>query len=221
MAVCPTRTLLTSDSLSATVMVMWPVSTISAKPVLVDAEEDDELPVPPRLPAEVDPDPLDAPPLVEEPVEDEAADAAPDPLLADTGSPGLRLASETIVPALGATSRVSANAVWALRRLASAPSTEAFAEAIVAGDGVVVVLVCVVAVGFADAELERAAVLELPVVVVPVPVDLVRVEVGAVGLAFPGVVVVGAVVVPWGVVVLGVDLVCCATWLEPIVSATN
>jgi hypothetical protein len=37
-------------------MVMWPVSTISAKPVLVDAEEDDELLVPPRLPAEVDPD---------------------------------------------------------------------------------------------------------------------------------------------------------------------
>lgn len=191
---------------------MWPVSTISAKPELVDAEEDDELLVPPRLPAEVDPDPLDAPPLVAEPVEDEAADEAPDPLLADTGSPGLRLDSETIVPALGATSRVSANAVWALRRLASAPSTEAFAEAIVAGEGVLVVLVWVVAVGFADPELERAPVLVVPVLVVPVPVDLVRVEVGDFVFTFPGVVGFGAVVfvgavVGRGAVTVGVEMV--------------
>jgi hypothetical protein len=107
-------------------MVMWPVSTISAKPELVDPElvdpeEDDEPLEPPRLPAEADPVAVDEVGLEAEPVEDEPAEVDPEPLPADTGSPGLRLCSETIVPALGATSRVSAKAVWALRRLACAP----------------------------------------------------------------------------------------------------
>jgi hypothetical protein len=94
----PTLTLLMSDSLKATVIVMLLVLTISAKGEAED-EDEDEL-EPPRLPA-VAPAP---PPVVEaddDPVLEadvEALEVAP----AETELPGERLASETIVPLIGA-----------------------------------------------------------------------------------------------------------------------
>lgn len=114
--------------------------TISANPELLELELE-ELPDPPRPPAELAPLPL-----ADEPDEDEVPvplepDGVDDPEPAETGSPGLRFCNETIVPALGATRRVSASVVRALRRLASAPSTAACADAIAAGDGVLVVVV--------------------------------------------------------------------------------
>ncbi|MEA2213086.1 MAG: hypothetical protein QOF83_3034 [Solirubrobacteraceae bacterium] len=105
---------------------MWPVSTISAKPEPLELElEFVELADPPRLPDELDPPLLAAPDelALPEALEPELLDEDPAPPV--TGSPGLRLSSETMVPALGDTSRVSARVVWALRKLASAPSTAA------------------------------------------------------------------------------------------------
>jgi hypothetical protein len=100
----PTFTLLTSDSLRATVIVIEPVLMIStngevelAEPVL---DEDEEL-EPPRLPAAVPAEPL--PVEAEDDPLPELAD--PDPLdvdPAETESPGDRFASETIVPLIGA-----------------------------------------------------------------------------------------------------------------------
>jgi hypothetical protein len=105
------------------------VSTISAKPEPLELElelEFVELADPPRLPDEFELPPLLAAPdelAPPEPLEPELLDEDPAPPV--TGSPGLRLSSETMVPALGATSRVSARVVWAFRKLASDPSTAA------------------------------------------------------------------------------------------------
>jgi hypothetical protein len=137
----PTLMLLMSDSLNATVIVIELVLTISAKPELLEEEEELELldPEPveldaPELPVVDDPEPLDPEPL--EP--DELAEL--DPLEPVIRSPGLVVSSETIVPLSGAYSRVSSSAVWALRRLMRALSTEASAEAMLAGEGAVVVV---------------------------------------------------------------------------------
>ena len=101
MAGWPTLTLLMSDSLRETLIVIELVLTISANgelelPVV---EDDDEL-EPPRLPAVVPP----VPP-VEEPdeaplLEVDAVAVEVDP--AEMESPGVRLASDTIVPLIGA-----------------------------------------------------------------------------------------------------------------------
>jgi hypothetical protein len=114
-------TLLMSDSLNATVIVIVCVLTISA-----NAE--------PELPDPVEPvEPVDEPPSppadelpVPPPEEDELDDDEPFELLldddpADTESPAPKLESETIVPLTGANSRVATNACSALRRLALAP----------------------------------------------------------------------------------------------------
>jgi hypothetical protein len=122
-----------SDSLNGTVTVIVPVSTISANGLLelpepepLEPEDPDpeepvpepELEPPPRLPAVALPA-LPPPPL---PVEPEDPDALLLEALefepAETLSPGERLASETIVPLVGAYSLVSASAVWAFCTLA-------------------------------------------------------------------------------------------------------
>jgi protein TonB len=112
-------------------MVSEPVSTIVANALLdpppdEDVDEPDE---PPRLPALVlAPPPVPDPPP---PAEPPALDDEPLPLVAapeppeDTGSPGDRLASETIVPLTGAYRLVLASACWALWRVASALYTDA------------------------------------------------------------------------------------------------
>lgn len=136
----PTLTVLMSDSLSATVIDIEPVFTISANGELELLDEDDDELEPPRLPA--DAEPPAAPPV---PVPEEELDEELELLLAlpvepaDTASPGERLASDTIVPLVGAYSLVLLRAVWALLTLTSALSTEAWAEAMLAGEGVVVV----------------------------------------------------------------------------------
>lgn len=91
-------TLLMSDSLKATVIVIVLLLTICANGEVepVELEEDDEL-EPPRLP-EVDPAPLFVEELDDEVVDVEALEVDP----ADTESPGERFASETIVPLTGA-----------------------------------------------------------------------------------------------------------------------
>ena len=104
-AACPTFSLSTSDSLKATVIVSLPLLTISANDELVvpgDEEDEVEALEPPTLPAEVPEEPP-----AEDPDEDDvplkvaAVDALPvDP--ADTVSPGERLASDAIVPLVGA-----------------------------------------------------------------------------------------------------------------------
>ncbi len=96
---CPTLTLVTSDSLSATVIVIVSVLTISANAELLLPElEDEEELEPPRLPAVVAPVPLL--PELEPPLEEPAAALLELP--PDTWSPGWRLESETIVPLVGA-----------------------------------------------------------------------------------------------------------------------
>ena len=55
-------------------------------------------------------------------------------------SPGLVLSSETIVPVAGAYRRVSAQRLLGVAEVSSALSTEAWADAMAAGDGVVVVV---------------------------------------------------------------------------------
>ena len=111
--VWPTFTLLMSDSLKATVIVIELLLTISANGAAEAEEEEDEEVEPPRLPAVV---PLELPvaELDEDPlldVEDpEALEVDP----ADTALPGERPESDTIVPLIGADSVVSASAVLAL-----------------------------------------------------------------------------------------------------------
>jgi hypothetical protein len=92
-----------SDSLKETVIVIVPASTISAKTDELLLEDDDEavveavpLPTPPAAP--------DAPaPAPEEPEPEPELAALAEPVdPADTESPVLRLARDTIVPVAGA-----------------------------------------------------------------------------------------------------------------------
>jgi hypothetical protein len=194
-----------SDSLKATVIVIVPVLTISAnaelelpeveEDELPEAElpelEEDEVPEAPRLPAVVPEEPLEAPDA-EEPVE--GLDVDPE----ETASPGERLASETIVPAVGAYSLVLASAVLALRTFPSALYTAACADATLPADEVALELL-----------VPDPPELELVPEPPPPPAEPVvgdaAVVVGVVVVgAFAGVVVVGGlVVVVVGVVVVG------------------
>jgi hypothetical protein len=146
-------TLLTSDSLKATVIVMVLVLTISANGELEPVEvEEDEVPEPPRppalAPAALPVEGLDDDPVLDvEDAEAEALEVAP----ADTESPGERLASDTIVPLIGAWSSVAESAVLALLTLASALYTAACAEATLPAEDVVL--------------------LELPAPLVPLPAE--------------------------------------------------
>jgi hypothetical protein len=94
-----------SDSLNATLIVIWLVSTISAKPELLELLDDEEaLLEPPRLPAVLAPVIPVPVPLALEPEEP----LVPlDPLVLpelpdETESPGETLSSEAIVPLAGA-----------------------------------------------------------------------------------------------------------------------
>jgi hypothetical protein len=122
-------------------MVSVFVLMISAKPE-PDPEELEEFddPEPPRLPAVV--------PVPDEPFEEEDEldddDEFPEPP-PDTASPGVRLETDAIVPLTGAYSFVLVTAVSALCTPAWAEYTAAWAEAMLPGDGVVVVVVGVVA----------------------------------------------------------------------------
>ena len=113
------------------------MSTISAKPELLDDEVELVLEAP-RLPEPELEEPeseLPVPDVPEVPeLESEPVELEPPP--AEMAAPGLVLASETIVPLAEAYSLVSASALWALRRFCSALSTAARAEAIAPGDGV-------------------------------------------------------------------------------------
>jgi hypothetical protein len=203
--------LLTSDSLNATVMVIVLVLTISANPELLEDDELLELPRLPELPvllalvpvpAEVLPDPLE--PALPVSLALEVLEA----LLPEMSSPGLVDSSETTVPLAGAYRRVSSSAACALRRLSRALSTDAWAEAMVAGEGVVVVVA-------PDRE-------PLPLLLEPepeperelcepgcepVPVVFVRLRPGVVVLGAVTVVVVVVVVVVGAVAVVGVEVV--------------
>src|ERR1019366_6323857 len=119
-----------SDSLNATVIVSVLALTTSAN--VVELEDDDEDDEPPRLPALVDAALL-------EPDEDELPELedAVDP--EDTESPGERLSNETIVPLVGARSHVCASAILALATLSSALYTDAWADAMLDADDVVLV----------------------------------------------------------------------------------
>jgi len=131
-------TLETSDSLNATDIVSVFVLTISANPELEPLDEDDEDDEPPRLPAVAAPPAAAAAP--EDPDDDELEEPLEEPPL-DTASPGVRLESDAIVPLVGAYSLVSLTPVSALCTAASALYTAAWAEAMLPGDGVVVVVV--------------------------------------------------------------------------------
>ena len=95
---CPTLTLLMSDSLKATVIVIFFVLTISAKPELLDEVEVEPLLVePPRLPA------LVVPVLPLEPgAADELEPTTSELEEPETESPGETLSTETTVPVAGA-----------------------------------------------------------------------------------------------------------------------
>ena len=117
--------------------------TISTRPELVD-DEDELLAEPPRLPAvalvaALEPEP-------ELPLDPELAldpDAGEPEPPEETVSPGETAATLTTVPAAGANRRVSFRAFSALRTVASAPSTAACAEAMLAAMvSALVVLVC-------------------------------------------------------------------------------
>jgi hypothetical protein len=130
---------LTSDSLKATVIVNVLELTISANGelVLVDDDPDEVELLEPRLPAEVpEGAPVDEPDDAEVPVEPvDVADPEAFPVLpADTLSPGERLATDAIVPLIGAYSFVSLSAVCALSTLACALSTAACADAMLAAE---------------------------------------------------------------------------------------
>src|ERR1019366_5340521 len=191
-----------SDSLNATVIVSVLALTISAN--VVELEDDDEDDEPPRLPALVDAALL-------EPDEDELPELedAVDP--EDTESPGERLSNETIVPLVGARSHVCASAILALATLSSALYTDAWADAMLDADDVVVEAAPLEPEG---APLEPEAPLEPPdaavgadgVVVLGVVVVGVVVGVVVVGVVV-GVLGVGVVVVVLGVVVVGVVVV--------------
>jgi hypothetical protein len=147
-------------------MVSVLVFTISANPELDPEPELDE-PDPPRLPAVVPV--LD--PLPEEP-DDPLDEELPDPP-ADTASPAVRLESEAIVPLTGAYSLVLVTAVSAVCTPASAEYTAAWAEAMLPGEGVeVVVAVDVVVFGV---ELVFGAVLGTTTVTVTLGVVLVAI----------------------------------------------
>jgi hypothetical protein len=119
-------------------MVNVSVLMISANPEPLEDPEPLEEFEPPRLPAVV-PVPPEALELLEE-----DDDEFPDPPL-DTASLGVRLDSDAIVPLTGAYSLVLVTAVSALCTPAWAEYTAAWAEAMLPGDGVVVVVVGVVA----------------------------------------------------------------------------
>jgi hypothetical protein len=111
------------------------VFTISANEDVEPVELDEDVVVEPRLPAVVP---------AELPVVEAEVAALPDPDVEalevdpdETASPGERLASDTIVPPIGAYSFVSANVVSALLTVASAPYTAACADAIVPAGEVV------------------------------------------------------------------------------------
>jgi hypothetical protein len=168
-------------------MLIVPVLTISAKEELEDEDEEEELL--PRLPAVV----LPPAPEPEFPVDDEPPVAPLPPDTAVTESPEIRLDSDTTVPVAGAWSWVLASALSAFWRLTWALYTAACAEAMLAGDGVVVVVV----VGDALVDVERLE--EEAAAVVRAGADVVRV--GA------GVVRVDVVVVRLGVVLVRVGVV--------------
>jgi hypothetical protein len=205
-----------SDSLKATVIVIEPVLTISTRPELLD-DEDELLLEPPRLPAvapvpELDPEP--------DPELDPEPEPEPDPdPLAETVSPGETSATLTTVPVAGAYRRVSLSAFSAFLTVAWAPSTAAWAEAMLAAIvSALVVLVCPEPEPEPDpppdpdplGEDERLGV----VVVVVVRVGVVRVGVVRVGVVVVrvrvGDVVVREVVVVVGAVLVDVVVVCVA-----------
>jgi hypothetical protein len=111
-----------SDSLNGTVIVIEPALMICANGELEPLDEDEpleELELPPRLPADDEPPASPEEPLDEDEAPEELLDAAPvDP--AEIASPVETLASETIVPLIGAYSFVFESADWALCTLASA-----------------------------------------------------------------------------------------------------
>ncbi|HEY1522786.1 MAG TPA: hypothetical protein VGF70_07210 [Solirubrobacteraceae bacterium] len=189
-----------SDSLKASVIVIELVLTISANGVAEAEEEEEEALEPPRLPAVV---PLVVP--VEELDEDPPLDVEDPEALevepADTVSPGERPDSDTIVPLIGADSVVSASAVLALLTFAWALYTAACAEAMVAGEGVVVVEPPVL--DPLDPPAADGAVAGLLGVVVAVGLVVVGAGVVLVEVVWRWVVVVGVVLV----VVVGMVLV--------------
>jgi hypothetical protein len=112
-----------SDSLNEIDIVSVSVLMISANGELdPDPDVEEELLDPlPRLPAVVVPPASPPLPVDDEELEDELLLAAFELEPLDTESPGTRLASEAIVPLIGAYSFVCDSAVSALRTLASAP----------------------------------------------------------------------------------------------------
>jgi hypothetical protein len=134
-----------SDSLKEIVIVIVSVLTISANgelELLEEEDEDEEPPDPPRLPAVVVPPARPPRPEVDEELDDELLLAALfDVEPPDTESPATSPDSDAIVPPIGAYSFVSSSADCALRTFVSAANTDASAEAMLAGDGVVVVAV--------------------------------------------------------------------------------
>ncbi|MGZ6622111.1 MAG: hypothetical protein ACXVHD_21015 [Solirubrobacteraceae bacterium] len=195
-----------SDSLNATVIVILLVFTISANEVdPPDELEEPEEPEPPRLPAVVP-----VPPLAEELDEDVLLELLDDVEPPVTESPGWRLASDTILPLIGAYSFVFASACSALCTLALALSTEASAEAMLPAEDVVVVELLApdpppVLAPDPPPELADGALVARGVVVVCGVVVVVVCDVVLVG--FGVVVVVGVVVVLVGVVVVLVVVV--------------
>jgi hypothetical protein len=144
-AAFPTFSLLTSDSLNATVIVIVRVLTISANGELElpDDEEDELEVVEPRLPAVAPEEPVvgDAD-EAEVPLELDVPDADALPVVpADTVSPGDTLARDTIVPLFGAYSLVLLSAACAVSTFACALSTAAWAEAMLAAEVVVLEVV--------------------------------------------------------------------------------
>jgi hypothetical protein len=171
-----------SDSLKATVIVIDPVLTISTRPELLD-DEDELLLELPRLPAvelALAPDPE----LEPEPELELEPDPEPEP--PEIVSPGDTLSTLTTVPVAGAYSRVSLSVFSAVRRVASAPSTAAWAEAMLAAIvSALVVLVCPEPEPEPDPD---------PVLLDVVRVDVVGVAVDRVGVVLLWVVVVAGVV---------------------------
>jgi hypothetical protein len=175
-----------SDSLKATVIVIDPVLTISTRPELLD-DEDELLLELPRLPAvelALAPDPE----LEPEPELELEPDPEPEP--PEIVSPGDTLSTLTTVPVAGAYSRVSLSVFSAVRRVASAPSTAAWAEAMLAAIvSALVVLVCPEPEPEPEPEPDPD-----PVLLDVVRVDVVGVAVDRVGVVLLWVVVVAGVV---------------------------
>ena len=204
---CPSLILEMSDSLKATVIVIEPVLTISMRPVelarrrgaeLLEAAEAElagrrrpvELLVP-ELELALDPDPLDPDPEFE---------LAP---LLDTVSPGETSATLTTVPVAGAYRWVWCRAFSAFWTVASAPSTAAWADAMLAAIvSALVVLVCPLAPEPPPDRAEPEPEEPEPPALEALPPAVVRVGVVRVGVVRVGVVRVGVVRV--GVVRVGV-----------------